>query len=73
MIELNTVRDRLQAVIREQMDAGNIPGLALALTDRTRTLWVAADGYADLAARIPLNIGFGPFTTQVVRPPRWTG
>jgi CubicO group peptidase (beta-lactamase class C family) len=55
MIELNTVRDRLQAVIREQMDAGNIPGLALALTDRTRTLWVAADGYADLAARIPLT------------------
>ncbi len=55
MIELDTIRDRLQTVIREQMGAENIPGMALALTDRVQTLWVAIHGYADLAARMPLT------------------
>ena len=54
MIELDPIRDRLQGVIREQMDANQVPGMAWALTDRERTLWVAAQGYADLSAKVPL-------------------
>jgi hypothetical protein len=38
-MELASIRERLQVVIAEQMKAENIPGLALALTDRTQTLW----------------------------------
>src|SRR5215467_3440489 len=55
MIELDTVCARLESAIRKQMDAQNIPGLALALTDRTQTLWVTTRGYADLKAKIPVT------------------
>jgi D-alanyl-D-alanine carboxypeptidase len=55
MIELNAIRDRLQAAVHEHMIAGKVPGMAMALTDRTQTLWVAAEGYADLSAGTPLN------------------
>ena len=37
------------------MAADNTPGLALALTDRERTLRVATYGFADLAARTPVT------------------
>jgi Beta-lactamase len=52
---LNTVRDRLGATIREQMGANQILGMAWALTDKTETLWVGANGYSDLTAKIPLT------------------
>jgi D-alanyl-D-alanine carboxypeptidase len=55
VIELDTIRERVDGVIREQMIADQVPGMAWALTDRERTLWVAARGYADLTARIPLT------------------
>jgi D-alanyl-D-alanine carboxypeptidase len=55
MIELNIVRDRLGAAIREHMDANQIPGMAWALTDKAETLWVGARGYSDLIAKIPLT------------------
>ncbi len=41
--------------IERQMAADNTPGLALALTDRERTLRVATYGFADLAARTPVT------------------
>jgi CubicO group peptidase (beta-lactamase class C family) len=37
------------------MDAHHIPGMAWALTDKTETLWVGAQGYSDLTAKIPLT------------------
>src|SRR5262249_2821009 len=53
-MQLASIRERLQAVIAEQMKAENIPGLALALTDRAQTLWVTTHGYADLATKKPV-------------------
>jgi len=53
-MQFASIRERLQAVIAEQMKAENIPGLALALTDRTQTLWVTTHGYADLATKKPV-------------------
>jgi D-alanyl-D-alanine carboxypeptidase len=50
-MEFASIRERLQAIVAEQMKAENIPGLALALTDRAQTLWVTTCGYADLAAK----------------------
>jgi D-alanyl-D-alanine carboxypeptidase len=55
MIELTAIRHRLQAAVHEYMIACKIPGMAIALTDRTQTLWVAAEGYADLSAGTPLS------------------
>jgi D-alanyl-D-alanine carboxypeptidase len=53
-MQLTSIRKRLKAVIVEQMNAENIPGLALALTDRAQTLWVTTHGYADLATKKPV-------------------
>lgn len=50
-MELASIRERLQATVAEHMEAENIPGLALALTDQAQTLWVTTCGYADLAAK----------------------
>jgi D-alanyl-D-alanine carboxypeptidase len=44
---------QLNHYIERQMAADNTPGLALALTDRERTVHVATYGFADLAARTP--------------------
>jgi D-alanyl-D-alanine carboxypeptidase len=46
---------QLDRYIERQMAADNTPGLALALTDRERTLRVATYGFADLAARTPVT------------------
>ena len=40
---------QLDRIIERRMAANNTPGLALALTDRERTLRVATYGFADLA------------------------
>ena len=45
----------LDRIIERRMAAANTPGLALALTDRERTLRVATYGFADLAARTPVT------------------
>ncbi len=45
----------LDRFVADRMRADNTPGLALALTDRERTLRVATYGYADLAARAPVT------------------
>jgi len=55
MLEINPICDQLRAAIREYMIVNQIPGMALALTDRAQTLWTAVFGYADLAAKIPLT------------------
>ncbi|HLL50099.1 MAG TPA: serine hydrolase domain-containing protein, partial [Thermomicrobiales bacterium] len=46
---------QLDRYVEWQMAADNTPGLALALTDRERTLRVATYGFADLAARAPVT------------------
>ena len=46
---------QLDRYIERRMAADNTPGLALALTDRERTLRVATYGFADLAARTPVT------------------
>ena len=46
---------QLDRYIERQMAADNTPGLALALTDRERTLRVATYGFADLAAGTPVT------------------
>lgn len=44
---------RVDEFIGREMDRDGPPGLALAVTDATRTLAVRTYGYADIAARIP--------------------
>jgi CubicO group peptidase (beta-lactamase class C family) len=46
---------QLERSIARQMAADNTPGLALALTDRERTVRVATYGFADLAAHAPVT------------------
>src|SRR5215208_6260838 len=46
---------QLDRIIERRMAADNTPGLALALTDRERTLRVATYGFADLGARTPVT------------------
>ena len=46
---------QLDRIIERRMAADHTPGLALALTDRERTLRVATYGFADLAARTPVT------------------
>ncbi len=46
---------RLDDFVARQLSHSSVPGLALALTDRERTLHVAAYGVADVAARTPLT------------------
>jgi D-alanyl-D-alanine carboxypeptidase len=46
---------QLDHYIERRMAADNTPGLALAITDRERTLRVATYGFADLAARTPVT------------------
>jgi CubicO group peptidase (beta-lactamase class C family) len=46
---------QLDRIVERRMAADNTPGLALALTDRERTLRVATHGFADLAARTPVT------------------
>src|SRR5918997_243942 len=45
---------QLDRYIERKMATDNLPGLALALTDRERTVRVATYGFADLAARTPV-------------------
>jgi CubicO group peptidase (beta-lactamase class C family) len=45
----------LDAFVERQMRLDNLPGLSLALTDRQELLHVATYGYADLAARSPVQ------------------
>jgi len=51
----DTVFAHIDRYIEWRMAADNTPGLALALTDRERTLRVATYGFADLAARTPVT------------------
>jgi D-alanyl-D-alanine carboxypeptidase len=46
---------RIDAAAKQHMDAESIPGLALAITDRERTLYVGAYGCANLDARTPVT------------------
>jgi D-alanyl-D-alanine carboxypeptidase len=46
---------QLDRYIERQMAADNTPGLALALTDRERTLRLKTYGFADLAAQTPVT------------------
>lgn len=54
-MDLAAVVERLDAFVRARMAADRTPGLALALTDRERTIHHAEYGYADLAARTPVT------------------
>lgn len=45
---------RLEQFVTQWMNEAATPGVAVALTDRTRTLHILTSGYADLAARLPV-------------------
>jgi CubicO group peptidase (beta-lactamase class C family) len=46
---------RLDQFIEQKMQATNIPGMAVALTDREKTLRVSTYGFADMAAQTPVT------------------
>jgi CubicO group peptidase (beta-lactamase class C family) len=55
LFDLGSADARLDDYVRRLMAATNIPGIALAITDRQRTLRVATYGYANLDARTPIT------------------
>lgn len=55
--DLRPAWKRLDEFMERERRAQNIPGIALALTDRDRLLRVATYGYANLDARAPLTPG----------------
>jgi len=46
--------ESVESLLHRHVEATRAPGMALALTDRERTLAVITSGYADLAARVPV-------------------
>jgi len=44
----------LESLVEERMQADSIPGVALAVTDRKKLLYVSHHGFADVAAQIPV-------------------
>lgn len=55
MPDFKAVFESLDGFIKQKMETDKIPGLSVAITDRENLLHVAAYGYADLAARIPVT------------------
>jgi CubicO group peptidase (beta-lactamase class C family) len=55
MANFEGVFERLDQFIEQKMNAMNIPGIAVALTDGEKLLRIATYGYADVAARIPIT------------------
>lgn len=55
-IDLQPALNRLDEFVAQQMQAERTPGLALALTDRRRTLATRAYGYADLGTGSPVTV-----------------
>ena len=45
---------RLDQCIEKKMEAVNLPGVAVALTDREKLLRISTYGFADVAAQLPL-------------------
>lgn len=54
-LDLRPALKRVDAFAEQQMQIDRTPGLALALTDRQRTIAVRAYGYADLGTSSPLT------------------
>lgn len=52
---LQPIFDRLDKFIEQKMMEGNIPGMAVALTDRKKLLRVSIYGYADIGSKIPVT------------------
>jgi len=46
---------RLDQFIKEYMDGGNFPGIAVALTDREKLLHITTHGLADVSAQTPVT------------------
>ena len=55
MTDLDTALARLDQYLARQLAETSLPGLALALTDRDRTLLTTTHGFADRAARTPVT------------------
>jgi CubicO group peptidase (beta-lactamase class C family) len=55
MAALEGAFKRLDQFIDQQMNARNIPGMAVAVTDAEKLLRVSTHGYADVAARRPVT------------------
>jgi CubicO group peptidase (beta-lactamase class C family) len=54
-MSLRAALDRLAVYVRAVASEWGTPGLAVAVTDRERTLGVVSHGYADLAERLPVT------------------
>jgi D-alanyl-D-alanine carboxypeptidase len=54
MIAFEKAFKRLDQFVEQEMVASNIPGMAVAVTDRERLLRVSTYGYADVAAQSPV-------------------
>ena len=55
MTSLERALKEIKSYVETRMQEVNMPGLALAVTDRDRTLEVATFGYADVASRSPIQ------------------
>ncbi len=55
MVGFKEAFKRLDQFIEQRMQEDNIPGMAVALTDREKLLWVSTYGFADVAAQVPVT------------------
>jgi CubicO group peptidase (beta-lactamase class C family) len=55
MSEFKQVFKCLDQCIEQKMEATNLPGMAVALTDREKLLRVSTYGFADVASQFPLT------------------
>ena len=57
MTSLERAFEEIDRYVERRISEVNMPGMALAVTDRERLLRVATFGYADLAAGTPVQPG----------------
>lgn len=55
MASLEKAFGYIDLLVKQRMKQANLPGWAIAVTDREKLLWVSTNGFADLKARIPVT------------------
>ncbi len=55
MTDFEEMFNRLDQFIEQQMEVANVPGMAVAVTDRENLLRVSTYGFADVSAQIPVT------------------
>ena len=57
MTSLEKAFEQIDRFAELRIEEANMPGMAIAITDREKVLRIATFGYADIASRAPIEAG----------------